>query len=374
MDADVAVIGTGTMGAMTAWRLAEAGLSTIAFERFGIGHDRSAAGGESRIFRTAYLEGPEYVPLLQRSLELWRDLERDTGQALLNLTGALMIGVDGSPHMSNVLESVRRFDLPHEVLDRSQMATRYPQHVLSAGEFAVSDPNAGVLRPEFAVIAAARRAAERGARLVPHTVVEEVAPDGDGVTVRTADRTYRVRHAVVAAGPWTARLLPRYAGRLSVRRIVMTWFRAADPAAYAPDRFPIFIREDAGFDVFGIPTLDGGSVKIALTDTYGEVGEPEQLDHDVPPADLETVSRAAATCLTGLHDHPHRVSVHMDGYTPDRHPVVGPVPGLDNVTVLGAFSGHGFKMSPAIAESAVDLVTKGTTALPITHLDPGRFA
>lgn len=372
MDADVAVIGTGTMGAMTAWRLAEAGLSTIAFERFGIGHDRSAAGGESRIFRTAYLEGPEYVPLLRRSQELWRSLEEVSGQALLNLTGALMIGVDGSPHMTNVLESVRRFDLPHEVLDGAQMAARYPQHVLSAGEFAVFDPNAGVLRPEFAVIAAASRAASLGARLVPHTAVSEVAPDDAGVTVRTPDRTYRVRHAVVAAGPWTSRLLPQYTGRVNVRRIVMTWFRAADPAAFTPDRFPIFIREDDGFDVFGIPTLDQGSVKIALTDNYGDVGEPEQLDHDVPPSDLAVVSHAAATCLRGLHDYPHRVSAHMDGYTPDRHPVVGLT--HPNLTVLAGFSGHGFKMSPAIGEAAVDLVTKGSTDLPITHLHPDRFA
>lgn len=373
MDADVAVIGTGTMGAMTAWRLAEAGLSTIAFERFGIGHDRSAAGGESRIFRTAYLEGPEYVPLLRRSLALWHELERSSGQSLLTLTGALMIGVDGSAHMTNVLESVRRFDLPHEILDRAQMAERFPQHVLTGEEFAVLDRDAGVLRPEFAVIAAAERAAAQGARIHPHTVVEEVAPDDAGVTVRTAGRTYRVRHAVVAAGPWTARLLPRYAGHVSVRRIVMTWFRAADPAAYAPGRFPIFIRQDTGIDVFGIPALDGGSVKVALTDNYGAVGEPEQLDHDVAPADLARVCRVAGTYFTGLHDYPHRVSAHMDGYTPDRHPIVGPVPGHPNVIVLGGFSGHGFKMSPGIGQAATDLITGTTTDLPIEHLTPERF-
>lgn len=373
MDADVAVIGTGTMGAMAAWRLAEAGLSTIAFERFGIGHDRSAGGGESRIFRTAYLEGPEYVPLLQRSLSLWRDLEGLSGQPLLTLTGALMIGVDGSPHMANVLESVRRFDLPHEILDRARMAERFPQHVLSDEEFAVLDHAAGVLRPEFAIIAAAERAAAQGARIHPHTVVEELAPDADGVTVRTAGRTYRVRHAVVAAGPWTSRLLPRYTGRIETRRIVMTWFRAADPAAYAPDRFPIFIRQDDDVDVFGIPTLDGGSVKVALADTYGAVGEPEQLDKDVAPADLARVSSIAGAYFTGLHDYPHRVSVHMDGYTPDGHPVVGPLPGHPNVIVLGGFSGHGFKMSPAIGQATADLITETTTDLPIGHLDPQRF-
>jgi sarcosine oxidase len=373
VDADVAVIGTGTMGSMSAWRLAEAGASVLAFEQFGIGHDRSAAGGETRIFRTAYLEGPEYVPILQRSQQLWRELEAASGRALLTATGALMIGRDGTDHMRNVLESVRRFGLAHEVLDRAELGRRYPQHVLADGEFAVLDSAAGVLRPEFAVIAATERAVAHGARVLAGTPVLEVAPDADGVTVRTADRSYRAGAAVLTAGPWTARLAPGYAGVVRPKRIIMTWFAAADPALFTPDRFPVFIRDYEGLDVFGIPSVDGGSVKVALADPYGEIGQPEQLDHNVAPEVLAPAIEAVGRFFTGLHGYPHRVSAHMDGYTPDRHPVVGRLPGHPNVIVLGGFSGHGFKMSPAIGQIARDLVLDGKTELPTGHLRPDRF-
>lgn len=55
---------------MTLWQLAKRGIQAVGFEQFGIAHDRSAAGGESRMFRTAYMEGADYVPLLKKSREL----------------------------------------------------------------------------------------------------------------------------------------------------------------------------------------------------------------------------------------------------------------------------------------------------------------
>ncbi len=48
----VAVVGTGTIGSQAAWRLAARGADVVAYDRFAPGHDRSAAGGESRIYRS----------------------------------------------------------------------------------------------------------------------------------------------------------------------------------------------------------------------------------------------------------------------------------------------------------------------------------
>src|SRR5699024_12765976 len=90
MDADVGVIGVGTMGSMAMWQLAKRGVKVIGFEQFGIGHDRSGVGGESRIFRTAYKEGSEYVPILKESYKYWRNLESDSRKDLLTLSGALI--------------------------------------------------------------------------------------------------------------------------------------------------------------------------------------------------------------------------------------------------------------------------------------------
>lgn len=58
----VGVIGLGAIGSMALWQLAKRGVDVTGFEQFGIGHDRSGVGGESRLFRVAYKEGAQYVP------------------------------------------------------------------------------------------------------------------------------------------------------------------------------------------------------------------------------------------------------------------------------------------------------------------------
>ena len=88
----VAVIGCGAMGAATGWRLATRGVQVVCFDRHSPPHAFGSSHGESRITRTAYFEGPWYVPLLQETFPLWRELERTAGARLLTLTGALMIG------------------------------------------------------------------------------------------------------------------------------------------------------------------------------------------------------------------------------------------------------------------------------------------
>ena len=63
----VAVIGTGTMGSQAMWRLASRGAEVTGYDRYAPGHDRSAAGGETRIFRSAHFEDSRYVPLLRHA-------------------------------------------------------------------------------------------------------------------------------------------------------------------------------------------------------------------------------------------------------------------------------------------------------------------
>lgn len=373
MDAKVAVIGLGSIGSMTLWQLARGGVDAIGFEQYAPGHDQAAAGGESRIFRTAYIEGPEYVPLLLRARELWRELERESGRSLLTLNGGLMIGAAESEAMRNVVASATSFDLPHEVLDAAEMGRRYPQHRMLPGETAVLDHWAGVLRPEFAVLAAAQAAQARGARVVAGCRVTSVEPGPDGVRVHTPEGGYTVEQAVVTAGPWTARFAPDLARHITPKKLVMTWYPARDVAAYTPDSFPIFIRESGDVHIFGIPTLDGGSVKVAPHGSYGDLADAGDLDRNVTAAELEPINSTVARLLPGLDPTPVRVSAYMDAYTTDGHAVVGRMPGAENVWLLGAFSGHGFKMATAFGQVAAELVTDGKTGLPIEHLDPARF-
>ena len=68
----------------------------IGFDRFTPPHALGSSHGDTRIIREAYFEHPVYVPMVQRAFELWRELERLSGTALLQRTGGVMIGVPGS--------------------------------------------------------------------------------------------------------------------------------------------------------------------------------------------------------------------------------------------------------------------------------------
>lgn len=374
MDADVAVVGVGTMGSMTCWQLARRGASVIGFEQFAPGHDRSGAGGETRIFRTAYHEGAEYVPLLLTAQDQWRKLEAETGRSVLTLNGGLMIGPADGDLVRSVLASATAHDLPHELLDGREAKSRYPQHRLQPGEVMVLDPQAGFLRPELAVSLAGLRAEELGARIVRHCPVTAVEPDADGVTIVTAERRWRVGQVVLAAGAWSNRLLPRHTPPLTVQRLVMTWFVARQPSRFTPERFPIFIRETGIHDISGWPSLDGAYVKVAINYGYDRVDDPDRLERSVDDGLLVTIRMAVEDLLPELVPEPVRIGAYMDGYTSDRHAAVGRPAGLPNTVIATGFSGHGFKMSPAIGLAAADLVLDGRTDLPVGHLDPARLA
>src|SRR5262245_57925666 len=85
---DVVVVGAGAMGSAAAWWLERQGRDVVLLEQFEAGHRRGSSHGGSRIFRFAYAE-VSYVKLAQEALPLWRELEADAGETLLELTGAV---------------------------------------------------------------------------------------------------------------------------------------------------------------------------------------------------------------------------------------------------------------------------------------------
>jgi len=88
-DYDVIVLGGGTMGMASAWELAKRGRRALVLEQFDFIHDRGAHSGQTRIFRHAYAEGADYIPIVMRADRLWQDLEAETRTKVLHRVGAL---------------------------------------------------------------------------------------------------------------------------------------------------------------------------------------------------------------------------------------------------------------------------------------------
>ena len=86
----VAVIGAGVMGLATGWALRRRGVEATIYEQFEVGNARGSSHGRSRIFRLAYAE-PEYVRLAQEAMGLWREVEEESGETLLELNGLVEV-------------------------------------------------------------------------------------------------------------------------------------------------------------------------------------------------------------------------------------------------------------------------------------------
>jgi len=363
LDAHIVIVGGGVMGSAAAWALARRGVDVLVMEQFEPGHRHGSSHGTARIFRLAYAE-PFYVGLARAALPLWRELEAETGERLLELTG----GVDhGSPdQLAELHRALSAAGEPAARLQPVEAADRWPG--LRIDGDALFHPNAGRLHADAAVRGLQRAARRHGADLRHDAVVEAVDPRGDAVGVRTAGGTVTARQVVVAAGAWTAGLLGPVLPlpKLRVSQEQPVHFAPRDPGM----SWPSFIHHPwAGGGAppeaaYGLAAPEG--IKVGLHGAGPEI-DPARRAADAPRIDERTVRRLqeyAREWLPGVD--PDRVdpSTCLYTLTVDHDFVVDRVGPL---TVAAGFSGHGFKFAPAIGELVADLV-QGVRA------GPDRFA
>lgn len=373
LDAEVAVLGVGSMGSQALWQLARRGVNAIGIEQFVPGHDRGAGHGESRIIRSCYQEGPEYVPLVLDAFRLWHELAAESGEDILTENGALYVGRASGGYLDQVRRTGDAYGLPYQVLDREEAALRFPQHRVGPEEAAFLDLRAGFVRPEPAVRSATACAQRRGARVLTGVRVRHVEERSDHVEITTSSGVVRAARAIVSAGAWTSKVLPQVPLRLRVERQVMFWFRARQPEDFRPDRFPVFIRERGGDRTwYGFPTLDGATVKAAIHHDGAEA-DPDHLDREIHPADAAPVASLVEATLPGLDPEPVRGVACMYTNTEDGHFVLGQAPGSERLILLGPMAGHGFKFASAVGRAGADLALEGATDLPLAPFSPGRF-
>jgi sarcosine oxidase len=370
---EVGIIGLGSIGSMAIWQLARKGVSVIGFEQFGIGHDRSAAGGESRLFRMAYQEGAHYVPLLKEAKRLWRELEQETNKQLLTITSGLTIGHRDAEFMQNVLKSVNEFDIDHEILSHELAKQKYPQHILQQDEMMVVDKEAGFLRPEHAVLSAVQRAKHLGAKICPYTKVINIQESTNEVSIQTNEQTYQVEQLIITAGPWMTSLVPEFKQKVQPKKIILSWFPTEDIRKFEPDQFPVFTRRNETHHFFGAPSLDHSMVKIGTSFPVANVADPNQLNRTVEVDELKDSLEIVKNYFRWVHPDPIRVSAYMDAYSSDDHSLVGRLPGSKRMTIAGGFSGHGFKMATVMGKKAGDIALIEEADPRLQHLNPERL-
>ena len=349
------------MGSSALYQLSRRVDRVLGLEAFTAGHRLGSWHGESRVIRLAYYEHPNYVPLLKRAYDLWAGLERECGQALLTITGGLMIGAPDGALVVGSRTSAQQHGLEHEMLSAAEVQQRYPALHLQPDEVALFEPRAGFLRPERCVEAFTSLAQAAGAEVHYEEPVLGWSASDSQVEVRTGSRRYRARQVVFTCGARIAGLLSGVPVR--AERIPLFWMQPSDPSLFALGRLPVYLWEDpdSGF-FYGFPHVEWPGVKVARHHS-GDFCDPDSVDRSVNHRDEQLLRSAIASRLPALNGPVISSTICLYEDSPDEHFLIDRLPEHANVVYAGGFSGHGFKFASVVGEILADLVTHGS-AMP----------
>lgn len=292
---DAIVAGVGGFGSAALYHLARRGQRVLGLERFDVPNDLGSSGGITRIIRLAYYEDSSYVRLLQRSYQLWRELESTAGERLLVITGSVDASEEDGRIFSGSLASCLEHGLEHEVLAAEELSRRFPGYRLPAGTMAVLQPEGGFLLPERCIVAHVELAQAAGAEVRARERVLRWDPGEEGVRVRTNGGEYLADRLVLAGGAWMSELMQL--PLVQVERQVLGWFQPLRPELFAPACFPVFNVELAeghfyGFPVYGIPGF-----KLGRYHHFEEQVDPDEVDRRPFTADQAVLRSFAERCF-----------------------------------------------------------------------------
>ncbi len=366
------VLGGGTMGTAAAWELGRRGEKALVLEQFQHVHTFGSHGGQTRIIRHAYAEGPDYIPLVLRADDLWMELEEESHKKVYHRVGGLEIAAPGHQHAERARLAAAEHNVPFEWMDGAEARRRWPMFNLPEDWQVGYGARSGFRDVDAALHAMGDQARILGVRIREEEPVRSWRVDGDGVRVVTDEAEYTADRLIVTAGAWAGKMLGELGLPLEVKRKVLFWLAVRDESPFDPRRMPVYITDSEYAHIYGFPVFGRAGLKIARHDG-GELSDPDALDREVKPGEEADVVALAQRLFAGVTGEVASSAVCMYTVTTDENFIVDRHPEHPQVVIGAGFSGHGFKFATAIGEYLVDLAHDPMVApMPILAID--RFA
>lgn len=376
--ADVVVIGLGAMGSAACYQLARRGVRAMGFDQYGVPHTMGSSHGDSRITRLCYYEHPDYVPLLKRAHALWRDLQTRGGATLFHQVGGIFIGPPNSEFIAGTLKAARDQQLAHDVLDRAQLAARFPQFRVPDDHIGVFEPTAGFLLPERIIATHIELALKHGAAIHTYEPLLRWEDRASHIAVHTSRGTYTADRIIFCGGAWSEKLLGDIGVTLQVTRQALGWVWPNKPERFALGTIPVWaISNPDGSLHYGFPMLPGGAFgRAGFKIGHHFHGEPTTANaiNRMPQPEDELDFRHVLRRFIPDADGPLlSMAICMYTNTTDSHFIIDRHPKHERAFIACGFSGHGFKFASVVGEIMADLAMHGRTEHPIGFLGLKRF-
>jgi sarcosine oxidase len=369
---DLCVVGVGGMGAAIAAHAARRNLKTLGLEQYSLPNRRGSSHGITRILRLGLHEGPTYVPLVLRAVELWKELGETVGTPMFHNNGSFDLAPPESSIFKGSLAACQAHNIAHEVLDAKETHRRFPGITPDPEMLAVHQPGSGFVLSDASIEAHLNLALGAGAELHGHETVLGWEKKGELFHVETNRGKYFAKSLVVSTGAWANKILPQIP--VKTERQVVGWFQPqAEPELFSPARMPSWIIDSAvlghfyGLPIFGIPGF-----KLSKF-FYGDVVDPSGPFSGPQPQE-EEVMRVFLRRYFPKADGPvMSLGATFFENTPDRDFIIDEVPGQPGLWLALGFSGHGYKYASAIGELMTDLVSQKASKFDLSPFRLSRF-
>ena len=369
--ADVVIVGGGVMGCSILYYLAQLGTTNaLLLEKDVLG---SGSTGRSQAICRMHYSNPVTASMAWKSLKVFQNFgDAVGGSSGFVRTGYLVI-VESieRPGLERNVAMQQELNINTGIINRAELRELAPMITVAEDEALAWEPESGYADPYLVTTSYAARAREQGAEIQLRAPVLGIEVSGDRVcAVLTPEGRVETPTVVVAAGPWSRREMAKIGIDLPlvpVRHQVAMLTRPVDQLPNHPTVGDI--AQSLSF------RPDGSSM------TFIGFGDDEESDVDTYDLGIEMAE------LTGtMGKLARRMPAMADSYfrggwsglfttTPDWHPILDRVPGIDGLYCAVGFSGHGFKLSPMIGATMAELIVQGrASTVDISQLRFSRFA
>lgn len=365
MAFDVAIVGAGIVGTACAATLSAAGLKVVVIEAGGVASGATAAGMGHIVVMD---DSEAQFALTHYSQSLWNDLARDLPlSSEYENCGTLWVATDDD-EMAEVRRKKELYEgrgVAAEILDEASLVEAEPNLRRDlAGALLVEGDS--VVYQLCAVRELLDRAVKKGGTLMTMCRVTEIT--AEGVKLENGD-TVAAGAVINAAGAAAGRLTPglRITGRKG--HLVIT------------DRYPGFVGHqvvelgylrsahgnDADSVAFNVQPRITGQVLIGSSRQFGI--DHSDVDHEI----VRRMTARAFEYMPGLKElSALRVWTGFRPATPDNLPLIGKLPGSNNIYIAAGHEGLGITTSLGTAELIADQILGRVSSIPPAPYSPSR--
>lgn len=371
--AGIVIVGGGVMGCSILYHLAARGMAdALLLERdtLGSGSTGRSSGAVRMHYSTAV-----HAQMAWHSLSVFENFaELVGGECGFVRTGYLVFaGEDDAPGFRANLAVQQAAGIQTAEISRREAADLAPGFYLDDCAGIAYEPRSGHADSSATTLAYAARARAMGARIRLQSPAAAIEVTGGRVTAAlTAQGRIETPQAVIATGPWSRRFLLRQGIDLPLTATRHEVVHLRRPLAELP-------HHPGGGDIANMVYFRPEGSELTLVgngNLEDEIDDPEVYAQRASQAFIgEVWSRLARRipAMAGAEFAAGYAGLYTS--TPDSHPVMDKLDGIEGLYICTGFSGHGFKLSPAVGLLMAELILDGqASTIDIAPLRQTRFA